>query len=83
VPQDEDHNYAVIKINHQTHVALTVDIVNGQSAGETAAARRGGELTEAEKKDGWTFYTELTTRRVWSTPTVRFNLKARKDRKCA
>ena len=78
----EDYNYAIIRINHRTNVALTVDIVNGQLASAAVIERRLGELTESEKKAGWSFRAERTTRRAWSKPIGNWVPKTRTD-KCA
>ena len=80
--QDEKSNYAIIRINHRTHVVSTVDIVKGQLAGAAVVERRERELTEPEKDAGWSFYAERTTRRVWSTPVGNWVHKTKRE-KCA
>jgi hypothetical protein len=71
----EQYNYAIVKINHQTHASSIVDVVKGESSAASAADRYKSELTQEERDSGWSCYAERTTMPVWSKPAVRRELK--------
>jgi hypothetical protein len=69
--QGEQYNYAIIKINHQTHVYTTLEVVKGESFAASLAERRRNELTQEERDSGWSCYAERTTEAVTYKPVVR------------
>ena len=73
--QGEQYNYAIIKINHQTHTHSTLDVVKGESLASSLAERHKRELTQEERDAGWSCYAERTTEPVWHKPTARRPLK--------
>jgi hypothetical protein len=56
----DNDNYAVVKFNQKTNNSETLMVVRGRSAGGSWAIKCAGRLTEDERADGWTFYTEKT-----------------------
>jgi hypothetical protein len=73
--QGEGYNYAIIKINHQTHVYSTLEVVKGESFAASLAERRRGELTQEERDTGWSCYAERTTNPITHRPVVRRQVK--------
>ena len=56
----DNDNYAVVKFNQKTNLSETLMVVRGRGAGSSWATKCAARLTEAERSDGWTFYTEKT-----------------------
>ncbi len=71
----EQYNYAIIKINHQTHTHSTIEVVKGESLAVSRAERYKNGLTQEERDAGWSCYAERTTLPVSYKPPVAYAYK--------
>lgn len=69
--QGEQYNYAIIKINHQTHTYSTIEVVKGESLAASRAEYHKQRLPQEERDAGWSCYAERTTQPVSYKPAVR------------
>lgn len=67
--QGEEYPYEIIRHNFDKLTGSeTVDIVRGESAAESAVAHFNRQLTEDERKEGWSHFSQRTTKKPWVKP---------------
>jgi hypothetical protein len=67
--QGEEYPYEIIRHNFQLlEGSTTVDIVRGESAAELAVERFDRQLTDEERKAGWSHFSQRTTKQPWPKP---------------
>jgi hypothetical protein len=64
----EKYSYEIVRINHQTHVCLTADLVRGLSSAERAVDSFNRKLSADEKAAGWSHFQQRTTKKPGSQP---------------
>ncbi|MGD0793071.1 MAG: hypothetical protein ABR920_14995 [Terriglobales bacterium] len=66
---ESKRNYEIIlHNNHPGHGSTTIDIVRGMDAARESCERHNGQLTQEQRDEGWSHFTEPTTKKPWSKP---------------
>jgi len=65
--QGEKYPYEIIRTNHKG-AWQTVEVVRGQSAAESAVDFHNRKLTAEEKEEGWSHFSQRTTKKPRPQP---------------